>query len=168
MREPRRCDKPPPPKSTIWVTRIRGNATMRVIACGKIWGFYTHWDGRKSIPCTGEDKDCHGHCTGMPLRWKGYIYAYQLEKQQYCFIELTPLMAEQINFQLDPDMPSPRGYWIEFRRGGGDKARCKVTVQSLFHSVEQLLPDKDPICTLRDLMGIPAKNAKKLDHPPVA
>lgn len=166
MRQVRREDTPPKSGDRFWIIRVRANQTKEVVAAGKLWGFWTHWDGKKSIPCTGADKSCYGHERGLPLRWKGFVWCYDLEKRAYCYVEITPLMAEQINQQL-PEGEALRGWWLQFRRGNGDKSRCKVVVERRYHTPEALLPDRDPIKTLSDLWDLTDKKVKSLDRKPV-
>jgi len=145
-----RQDIPPKAGPQLPIVRhTRAGQRMFRILSKSLYGIWTHWDGRRSIPCSGENKECYGHVNGMPRRWKGYLHCIDGESKEECFVEITPLAADQLLFQM-PVGNSLRGLRLNLTRGpGGQKSRLKVDVLPAVSDNGNTLPEeKDPIMTL--------------------
>lgn len=128
MSDLRRQDAPPKPGPDILVIRCDQKVGIRCqIVSDGVWGCWTHWDGRRSRECTGEDNSCTGHANQWPTRWKGYLYVWSPAHKAFCFLEITPAAASEIARQQG-DAPYLRGWFLRLDRQGAS-IRCKIVVE---------------------------------------
>jgi len=153
---PLRDDKPPRPGPSIPVIRIKGGEQrLLIVLSPRLIGYWTHWGGKATMPCTGKELGCTG-CSARPpwpSRWKGYLHALCLVKHYDCFLELTPAAAEMLSLQSDNAM-SLRGVKIELRRTPGANGRLKLIVHNRTLTMNDLPEPKDPMVSLAKLWGI--------------
>lgn len=149
-----RQDVPPKPGPEIEVIRVdKGPGVAVQIVSNEIWGVWTHWDGRRSRECTGEGLMCVGHSNNWPSRWKGYLHVWCPHRKSYCFLELTPAAAQELNRQKG-GLPSLRGCLLRMSRHG-NSIRAKINVE-LTPSVgggASLIAEQSPEPILRKLWG---------------
>lgn len=151
-----RANEPPRPGPEMQVVRLKaGQELHATVLSDALWGCYVHWNGSRSEPCYADKKQCPGHKRGLPLRWKGYLHVVDNHRQTECFLELTPLAADQLIAQVGTGEPL-RGQRLSMRRMSGDKARLKVTLLAHHTAVSkaELPRAKDPYATLVKLWGI--------------
>ena len=140
---------PPNPGPQYPIIRVT-KAGTRMFRCQspQIWGFYCHWTGKDSVPCTGQNQSCNGCVKGLPRRWKGYLHVVDLQSHLEGFLELTPLSATCVNDQTAADF-SLRGCRLQVVRGnGGAHSRLRITVLPDLAGGQGLRESKDPIITL--------------------
>lgn len=146
MGDLRRDDVPPPAGPEAEIVRIKSaNPHWFVILSASLWGVWTHWNGKRSEPCTGDTKlVCEGHKREYPLRWKGYLYCYSHEHRKHVFLELTPVAAQSILDQL-PTGENLRAYRLEMKRSSDAKgSRLKATVHPPLRKPDELPKAEDP------------------------
>jgi hypothetical protein len=149
-----RQDRPPKSGPDLWIRRLKKKQWVIVtILCDSIWGVYVHWNGSKTEPCFEDKKKCPGHARQLPLRWKGYLHVWDHERKEECFLELTPLSAEQLLEQLG-QLCGMRGSRCRVERMDGDKARLRVTLLGAGDHHGELPAEKSPLPTLSKLWGI--------------
>lgn len=151
-----REDRPPRPGPEMQIVRLKSGQELHcTVISPALWGCYVHWAGNRSEPCYADKQKCPGHKKGLPIRWKGYIHVIDNHKQKECFLELTPLSADQLLGQIGSGEPL-RGQRLSVRRMAGDKARLKVSLLAHHTAVSsaELPLAKDPYKTLAKLWGI--------------
>src|ERR1700682_4353148 len=127
---------------SIWVRRIKASETFHLTVISPAWwGFGTHYDGDKTIPCFEKRSDCEGHRRGLPYRPKFYLYAYVGETHRYEFVEFPPVAAKVFEGCVEVGRTF-RGVRAKVSRGKGDKARLKVEFMADFTA--PMPEDKDP------------------------
>jgi len=153
---PYRDDKPPRPGPSVPIIRIKGGEQrLFIVLSPAMIGYWTHWGGRATVPCTTKALGCAG-CHARPpwpMRWKGYLHALCLVKHYDCFIELTPVAAEMLTLQIDNGV-SLRGLKMEIRRSPGTNGRLKLIVHGKPTLLKDLPEPKDPMISLDKLWGL--------------
>lgn len=149
-----RQDFPPKAGPKWWIERVKtGQEQLFTVFSSTIFGVWTHWGLYGSSPCMSTPDQCAGCKAKLPRRWKGYLHTYDWHNKRQCFLEITPLVAEQIVEQLGENVPF-RGYRLKLKRGKGDKARIKVEVLAPLPSGPSLVDEKSPQKTLEKLWSL--------------
>ena len=150
MPSPRRDDIPPPTGPTLKIFRLKANKSGTFALFGsRVHGFWTHWAGGCSEPCTEPIENCVGHQRQWPLRWKGYLHCHWQERAEEGFLELTPVARDELLLLLGGE-EELRGSRVTVARGGGDKSRLKIGIMPRWKawSGTEVPPEKDPENTL--------------------
>lgn len=156
---------PPQPGPRDEVRRIAGGHEAHyVILSPSFWGVWTHWHDGRTSPCTEPKDDCPGCRDNSPQRWKGYLYVWSTNEKKCLFLELTPLAAQLLQQQADPNQ-SLRGLSYQIGRGRGSKARLRVQRQYGRAPEEQLPPHKDPSTVLQTLWSMPTRQQNRFGSP---
>lgn len=159
-----KSDSTPPAGPKNKILRLKGGVRKTLYVCSEcIEWVYTHWEGRRSIPCTEPHEECRGHRLELPRRAKGYLYAYVVEDRRYAFVELTPTAGEQFDQHYGKGARL-RGARFTLQRGNGDKAHLVLEFQSPMENPSQLLPSKSVEPTLRQLWGMAASETVSEDR----
>lgn len=127
----RRDDVVPRIGPEVPIIRIMGSSPRTYeILSPRIEGFWSHWDGNKTVACVGETpQDCVNCLKRFPLRWKGFLNVWDFSRSCDAFLELTPFAAASIGNQLAKDQ-SLRGLRISIRRTS-DSKRAHLRVELL-------------------------------------
>jgi hypothetical protein len=150
-----RMDQPPRPGPELWIRRLRAGQSMTAtILAASLYGLIVHWAGSKSAPCYKDKKKCDGCKRQLPQRWKGYLHAFDHDKREQCFVEVTPLTAESLASQVGT-RGGYRGVRVRFERLNGDKARMRVTLLGTTDLGIEMPKERDPYETLAKLWGLP-------------
>jgi len=150
MGKVRRDDSAPPRGPSLRIFRLKANDHRTVSIFGThIHGFWTHWSGSASEPCTEPKTECIGCQREWPLRWKAYIHCHVQELQEEGFLEMTPVVKDQLLLEVGGEKEL-RGSRITIQRGKGDKARMQVRLISRWQSLTSaaMPPELDPEDTL--------------------
>lgn len=150
-----RQDEPPRPGPNLPLMRVGANGVVRfLILSSRMFGLWTHWINKKSMPCVEPSSKCEGCKVGACRRWKGYLHAVNMHNRQEGFLELTPIAAQQL-LQQAGIASVLRGLQVQVQRGGGDKARMKIDVQYSrpLLSSDPIPEEKSPEVTLNELWG---------------
>lgn len=177
-----RQDFPPKPGPKLQLWRIEaGSGFVGQIVSQNLWGVWTHWDGYRSRECTakklgvGESTDekkavdvevtqsmqapemqhqgCKGHLAKWPLRWKGYLYVWNGQANDFGFLELTPGAATELLRQA-PSSGILRGLLLRANRNGKSiRTKCSIELSPSAGGFDKLPPPVDPEDTLRSLWG---------------
>jgi len=160
----RRQDVPPRPGPEVEVIRVeKGPGVAVQIVSKKIWGVWTHWDGRRSRECTGEGLLCVGHSNNWPQRWKGYLHVWCPHRKQFCFLECTPAMAGEI-IRLCGSDGNLRGMLLRASRHGNSiRAKVNVELTSSHNGGATLPEEQSPETVLRKLWGWEEKSDVVID-----
>lgn len=161
-----RDDSPPKREGELWVERLKGSRTKKfTLYSTKIWGVWTHWNGKKSMPCVKPECECAGCVNKQPKRWKAYLHAYDHARRCQVFLELTPTATRSLLEQIGRGV-SLRGATITVTRTSSDKGRLLVQVNDV-PTIPSMLPEvKDPLKTLLDFWEI-AEEPTGMNHGPV-
>lgn len=127
----RRDDVVPRIGPEVPILRILGSATRTYeILSPRIQGFWSHWDGQKTVACVGElPEQCVNCLKKFPLRWKGFLNVWDFARSADAFLELTPYAATSIGNQLGKG-ESLRGMRLNIRRTS-DATRAHLRVELL-------------------------------------
>lgn len=147
-----RQDSPP---AVTRVIRIRSVGAHDVfsgtIVSESLFGFWTHWDGRRTIPCWKGQAHCPGCDTEQPTRWKGLIELFDAAQRSTYFVELTPLAAKEFLARLGEE--SMRGLRISIQRER-KHSRAPLNLVMLDRHHGQIPKAHDPWPTLKVVWGI--------------
>lgn len=147
--------RPPAPGPRYPITRVTvgDSARMFTILAETLFGLWTHWTGRTSMPCLNHGMDCSGCRSAQPKRWKGYLHSFDHEKKDECFLELTPAACQELIQQAGREKDL-RGLRLHLRRTkGGKHGRLNVQVLPAIGDNSRLPPARSPILTLSSLWG---------------
>lgn len=137
---------PPAPGPRDEIIRLK-NANVRrfVILSAEVTGIWSHWDGERSVGCTGTDKDdCEGHRKEWPLRWKGYLHVIDSYTSKPGFLEVTPGCAKAL-LTFFGTSRSMRGYNLKVWRSSDKKgSRLLCEVGQPVAALEALPSERDP------------------------
>lgn len=150
----RRDPNPPPPNPHLHVTRLRAGQTFQGwILSQEIEGVWTHWDGRRSLPCEQNGAPCPADRHRLPQRWKGYLHCLPLDGEVTTVVELTAEAARQIKSQSS-NLSRLRGNLLELQRGKkSNNSRLTARLLVHHHNPSELPGAKDPIPSLEHLWG---------------
>jgi hypothetical protein len=139
--------KPVPARSRNdhWVERVRpGERLHLVILSQAVFGMEAHWNGARTIECTGEPERCPGCVKSLPIRWKGGAHVYDLSRKESYFVELTPRSVRLLLATLQPG-DSLRGVKIDlFRSGPARNSRLVCELKGRAGEVKRLPYEQDP------------------------
>lgn len=159
---------PPDPTPHLHVTRLKAGGRFRGwILSAAIWGVWTHWTGRFSVPCQQNGTPCPRETHKLPQRWKGYLHVQDPDKEVSTLIELTPESAREVMAQASLT-GNLRGCMIELQRG--EKANNSRLIARLLirhHNPDDLPAAVDPEPTLRHLWGMGNDGTRPNPDPPV-
>jgi hypothetical protein len=150
-----RADDPPGVIRCVPIIKIEPHDDVRaVILSDRIEGYYTHWDGRRTRPCT-LDKDEKGTCAlhACPRRWKGFLACVLMRTGKIAFVELTTLAGQVVKREYGND--SLRGLMVQFRRErNAKKAPIQVDFIGRYEEAKPLPPAPSVEPTLLRLWGL--------------
>jgi len=139
-----RQDSPPPMGDVIHVTRVGVSARpSAVIVSEKIWGTYTHFDGR-TVRCLNKRGKCELCDRQVPRRWVGFIQWFDPTTGSLCALELTQKAGLQVQ-RLYEQFATLRGLRIEAAR---ERATIKSPLVITFlgkYDGDVALPREKPI-----------------------
>jgi len=149
----------PKPGPSLPIVRVTDAARhIFTVFSPAVWGVWTHWDGRRSVPCMLPVETCPFHRRQLPLRWKGYVHVFDHNERQQSYLELTPAGVQMLQTQLAPG-ESLRGILLNVERSkGGPKGRLIIEVKPNHAPSSQLTEEKHPREALTSLWGL------KQDH----
>lgn len=111
------------------------------VTCEKPYEVYTHWIGRRTLPCMG--KECGACLAQMTSTYEGYVSLVWAHNRNHGLVRLTKpamlMLKNQVQLQ-----PSWRGTIVNFERKGKAKnGRVVVRVDALQLEVHKLpqIPD---------------------------
>lgn len=147
-------DTPPPAGPAIFVRRLKGEEGVTCAILGdKVYGIWSHWQGKKSEPHFRNADDCPGCIARRPKRWKGFLHVWDYATNKEIFLELTPASASQLGQQLGRNSDL-RGERIRVQRTKGDNGRLTVAVLQAEPKIDVLPKEKDPRQTILKLWGV--------------
>lgn len=157
-----REDRPPQGPKPLKLVRVkRGWKAVYTILSTSLFGVWTHWDGRTTIPCFKAKQRCQGCANAMPKRWKAYLHCYTTEADKDFLLELTPRACNMLLSEV-PEGKMLRGLKIRVERSpGGRNGRLMASIVGTDPHVQRLPAAKDPYNTLAFLWGMDPLD----DHP---
>jgi hypothetical protein len=153
---------PVPPREgpEIYILRLQGAERFTfTVYSSAIFGIWVHWSGDRSSPHYTDTKRCQGCQEEQPMRWKGFLHAYCIEKRQDVFLELTPGSARALQEQLGAG-ESLRGQGLFVQRTKGNNGRLLIRVLNAHPDSAKLPPEIDPQASLMTLWGIKPQSPK--------
>jgi hypothetical protein len=153
---------PPPPGPRHPLIRVTDGDCQQIftILADRVFGIWTHWTGRTSMPCLNHGVDCLGCKSELPKRWKGYLHCWDHTTKQEGFVELTPVAAAAVIEQAGRE-DNLRSLRLQLRRTkGGAHGRLNVQVLPAIGNAANLPPEKTPVNTLQLLWGVSQKRGE--------
>jgi hypothetical protein len=152
-----RFNQRPRPKKTIKPLQVKTVGSHEklhvVILSAALHEYWTHWDGRRTIPCIEPLSRCRGHICQMPQRWYGYIHCLENGGKKSYIVSLTKDCADSLEEQLAGN--ELRGTIVVIERARRTvKAPLVVDVVGRFVGKEPLPKEVDPKPTLMRMWGI--------------
>lgn len=149
--ELRRVEEAPRPGPRWPIIRLKGGqAGLFQIFSHRVRIFASHWNGKRSQPCTVPQSECAGCLDKLPNKYKGYLHVRSVNTDVEGFLELTPTAIDSMKNQT-PGVASVRGMRVEVRRTRGDQGRLSLVMLPVCCSISELPPERDPEDTLRQL-----------------
>ena len=151
-----RIDTPRNVHQVIPVLKVRKDDTLHVAICSpRVWGYATHWDGKRTIRCTLGTGTCICKSGQLPTRDKGFVLVANGAGQLLGFLELTPMAWHELQ-ALSTNIDGLRGKVVKvFRQYGSMKGRLMVEPWGEYQGTHPLPKDRDPEPTLRRIHGLP-------------
>lgn len=144
-----RQDRPPAVTRVIRIRPVGAHDHFSgTVLSESLFGFWTHWNGVKTVPCWEGQAHCPGCDCQEPKRWKGLIELWEGGNTVPYFVDLTPLAAKEFLDRLDKEQL--RGVRVSIARERRH-ARAPLRVTILDRHFGQLPRPHDPMPTLKVL-----------------
>jgi hypothetical protein len=149
------CPLPKVKESVFYIERLQGNDTQSFVVYGsKIWGYYTHWNGTKCVPCWEDHSYCDGGHKEHTLRENYLLQVYSAKKQKQVFLYLTPGGVLSLQSQVPEGHPY-RGLVIRVYRTTKGNGRLRCEVERFAEQRKVDAPDVDPYESVMALLKVP-------------
>lgn len=158
----RTCDTPQKGGPAHFVRRLKANELYTFHICSTaIEGLWSHWTGKKSLPCLSPRDSCAGCKAPFPVRQRFYLFGYNPDEKDYEFLELPPGAARDF-LVVFPKTFCPRGQRVQIKRGNGKKAHLKIEVLSPHSAVAtwDLAASKSAGPVMAQLWGYDARTVR--------
>lgn len=151
-----RDDRIPAPGPKIDLLRVPSSQDWHLLIHGKqIHGFPVHWDAGSRQSRPHFTQNCPWCIAQMPRKWVGYVHATVHERREVGFVELTVVAATQLQEQTN-HLLSLRGCTVILKRSKANNGRLSAVLLREPTGNESLLPERDPLHTLRVLWKLPS------------
>ncbi len=139
----------------LWVERLKGEDQQSfVIASKKLYGFYSHWTGKRSVPCWENHALCEGGHSDENLRENFLLQAWSLKKNRMVFLYLTPEAARQLEDQIQPGTPY-LGLPVIVTRTKANNGRLHIRVSEFTTSQKLSTREVDPFESVMNFLRVP-------------
>ena len=131
---------------------------------GQVWislgsqvvGVYTHWNGRRTLPCTGEDGECFFDHRYTSRRWQGWLPVCKPNDRRIRYLNLTPTAVRDCP-ALRPGEPTLRGKQLCLSRSNaGPESRMYCVDLGRLDDTRPLASAPDVVAWLKGLWGPPS------------
>ena len=115
-------------KDVLYIEKLKGNDSQQfVVYSGNLFGFWTHWTDKGTVPCWEDHSLCEGGHKEQTLRQNFLLQAFSTKKGKQVFIYLTPAAAEGLLAQLEHE-ELLRGLVVRVTRTNKDNGRltCEI------------------------------------------
>lgn len=149
------CGAPRARGDVLWVERLKGGDNQSfIVVSNKVYGFYTHWTGAKTVPCWENHDLCEGGHTENTLRENYFLQCWSLKSNKAVFLYLTPEARNQFFAQTN----AGKGYVgikLNVRRTGAKNGRLIIEVDD--NSLPKLIRCKelDPYISVLTFLKVP-------------
>lgn len=126
MKTGERMGIPPRRENVFYVRSPKGLETFKfTIYSELVEPVYTHYHGKRTVPCYKNHDLCEGGHSILNLRWKGYLFGWTHEENKLEWLQLTHEAANQLADQLEGAQPF-RGITIQVSRTKSKQGRMNV------------------------------------------
>jgi len=153
-----RIDTPRNVTKVLPIVKVGANeVVVCIILSVRVWGYATHWNGSRTVRCTGQRPKCElCNNPAFSTRDKGLVLIANTQGQMRGFLELTPLAWKQVEGMASSVISGLRGKVIQVRRENSNKKGRLLVEYVTEYSGDIALPaDRDPEPTLRRIHGLP-------------
>lgn len=153
-REISMCDAPTLRPNVLYIERLDADDQQTFVVYGsKIWGFETHYNGHRTVPCWA-DGSCEGGCNEETKRQNFLLQCYSQKKGKQVFVYLTPSAYTQLMEQKAPSTPL-RGLTLRVRRTEKKKGRLYVAVDEHAQAKRIVAEDINPKESIMRFLKVP-------------
>lgn len=150
-----RIDSPSRNALVLYIERLKGDDQQSfVIASKKLYGFYTHFTNKRSVPCWENHDWCEGGHSEETMRENFLVQAWSLKKNRMVFLYLTPGGARQLEDQVKPGTPL-LGLPIIVTRTRKDNGRLNVQVSEFVTNKHIAGREIDPWESIMSFLKVP-------------
>lgn len=122
------CDRPSMRSNVLYIEKLKGNDCQKfVVYSSGLYGFWTHWTDKGTVPCWEDHSLCEGGHKEQTLRQNFLLQGFSEKKGKQVFVYLTPAAAEGLLAQLT-EKETLRGMVIRVTRTSANNGRlvCEI------------------------------------------
>lgn len=151
-----RQDTPPSVKALIGIKKVAAAERFTcLVVSTEIHGYWTHWDGQRTVPCLNGPKLCPYHLKLIPARWAGFVHVANPDGTGNNFLELTALAAQTL-LDVCRGRQSMRGAIIHVNRKNGKlRSPLEFALVGEFDLNKPFRAPADPLPTLKRIWRMP-------------
>jgi hypothetical protein len=151
------CGAPKMRGDILWVERLKGGEESKLVVCSnKVYGFYTHWTGSRTVPCWENHDLCEGGHTENSLRENYFVQCWSQKKNKQVFLYLTPEARNQFFAQMEGNK-SFLGQTIVVRRTGAKNGRLLVELAQYAEPKLIRVKELDPYLSVLTFLKVPSQ-----------
>lgn len=149
------CGAPRMRGDVLWVERLKGGEEGKYVICSnKMYGFYTHWTGQRTVPCWENHDNCEGGHDDNSLRENYFLQCWSTKKNKQVFLYLTPEARNQFFAQVEGGK-SFQGLTIIVRRTGAKNGRLLVELAQYQEPKLIRAKEIDPYVSVLTFLKVP-------------
>lgn len=149
------CGAPRARGDLLWVERLKGGERGNYVICAnKVYGFYTHWTGAKTVPCWENHDNCEGGHTENTLRENYFLQCWSVTKNKGVFLYLTPQARDQFYAQMSA-AKSFVGHTLAVSRTGAKNGRLNIELAQYTEPKLIRVKEIDPYISVLTFLRVP-------------
>ncbi len=159
-------DRPPPPRefAGLRLTRVpKSKSLAGIITCDHMVGRNTHFEHRRTVPCTGDD--CLLCADKNPKRWHGYVSICSSRSTTQIVLELTDLASQPVIAWYDRRGTLRGTRIVAERKGNFDNSPVTCTLEVTDVDLRTLPESPDLRRFLKMLWKLPTESGNGQDIP---
>jgi hypothetical protein len=149
------CGAPRSKGDILWVERLKGGEEKKLVITGKrVYGFFTHWTGTRTVPCWENHDLCEGGHTENTLRENYFLQCWSLNSNKGVFLYLTPEAERMFTAQIESGK-TILGLTLRVRRTGAKNGRLIVELDQYAEPRIIRAKELDPYLSVLTFLKVP-------------
>lgn len=149
------CGAPRARGDILWVDKLKGGEEGKYLICSnKVYGFFSHWTGQRTVPCWENHDLCEGGHNENTLRENYFLQCWSMQKNKGVFLYLTPEARNQFYAQVETTK-SFNGLTIVVKRTGAKNGRLNVELAQYVEPKILRVKELDPYLSVLTFMRVP-------------
>jgi hypothetical protein len=149
------CNEPRARGDLLWVERLKGGEEGKYVVTGhRVYGFYTHWTGQRTVPCWENHDLCEGGHSENTLRENYFLQCWSLKKNKGVFLYFTPEARNQFFAQVEGSK-SFQGVTLIVKRTGAKNGRLNVELSQYDQPKLIRTKELDPYLSVLTFLKVP-------------